>query len=149
MASHRWCVLTALCIGLIFMTGCTKLLDGLADEPPFSFDALLLDSATTPDVEAFQQGILAIPSVQGVDYVSKEQALLAFKRDMADEPQIIEDLDGHNPLPASLVITLRPNPTTENLERVTGEIERLPQFHRVVRGADLPDGGWWKRYKGE
>lgn len=79
----------------------------------------LLDAARTGiDVRVFLADDLAdaraneliahlssLPGVRRVDYISKEQALAEFRRELGDETELLDELT-ENPLPASLHVQL-------------------------------------------
>lgn len=79
----------------------------------------LLDTARTGiDVRVFLADGLAdasaneliahlssLPGVRRVDYISKEQALAEFRRELGDETELLDEL-AENPLPASLHVQL-------------------------------------------
>ncbi len=47
----------------------------------------------------------SLPGVRRVDYISKEQALAEFRRELGDETELLDEL-AENPLPASLHVQL-------------------------------------------
>lgn len=74
-------------------------------ESEVTITAYLSDDASDSQVSSLTSEIKAIDGVSGVSYVSKDQALENF-RAMSSNPEIVDQLDGANPLPASLTIEL-------------------------------------------
>ena len=101
-------------------------------EDKVTIQVFIKDGAATTDVNALQQSLASDPLVQGVEYTTKEQALAKFKKDMAQSPEIVQQLEG-NPLPASLDVTLK-DPRT--VEEMVAKIKANPTFIKV---ADRPD----------
>lgn len=74
-------------------------------ESEVTITAYLSDDVSDSQVSSLTSEIKAIDGVSGVSYVSKDQALENF-RAMSSNPEIVDQLDGANPLPASLTIDL-------------------------------------------
>ena len=74
-------------------------------ESEVTITAYLSDDVSDSQVSSLTGEIKAIDGVSGVSYVSKDQALENF-RAMSSNPEIVDQLDGANPLPASLTIEL-------------------------------------------
>lgn len=74
-------------------------------ESEVTITAYLNDDVSDSQVSSLTSEIKAIDGVSGVSYVSKDQALENF-RAMSSNPEIVDQLDGANPLPASLTIEL-------------------------------------------
>jgi len=106
--------LSLLLVGVFLVTGVVVNTIVQSVEDKVTIQAYLKDGAATEDVDALQKQLLADPLVETVDYTSKKEALEKFKEDMANSPDIIEQLEG-NPLPASLDITLKDPRTVEQM----------------------------------
>ena len=104
-------------IGL-FVIG-SVLLNRLAGdvENQVTIQAFLSDGADKSAVDAFQQKISGWNFVDDVTYKSKEEALESYREKMSDKNanDVVAALDGTNPLPASLVITLSDPKQVENV----------------------------------
>ena len=104
-------------IGL-FVIG-SVLLNRLAGdvENQVTIQAFLSDGADKSAVNAFQQKISGWDFVDDVTYKSKEEALESYREKMSDKNanDFVAALDGTNPLPASLVITLSDPKQVENV----------------------------------
>ena len=88
-------------------------------ESEVNITAYIADDAKDADVKAFQDWISGIDGVASVSYTSKEDALEKFRNSMASSPEIIDQLDGQNPLPASFDIEL------EDPQEVQGVAEQI------------------------
>jgi cell division transport system permease protein len=106
--------LSLLLVGVFLVTGVVVNTIVQSVEDKVTIQAYLKDGAATEDVDALQKQLLADPLVETVDYTSKKEALEKFKEDMANSPDIIEQLEG-NPLPASLDISLKDPRTVEQM----------------------------------
>jgi len=58
-------------------------------------------------VDALRDHVAALPEVEGVTYVSKEEALAQFRARLTDGQEDLTEVVGSNPLPAQLVVKLR------------------------------------------
>lgn len=104
-------------------------------ESKVSIQIFLKDGAAVPDVDALQQKLVSDPLVKSVDYVSKEEALERFKKDMATSPEIVQNIRG-NPLPASLDLTLK---DPREVEVTVVKIKADPLFTKVADRPDAPE----------
>ena len=105
-------------------------------EDKVTIQIFIKDGAATADVSALQQSLVAESTlVEGVSYTNKDQALAKFKQDMAQSPEIIQQLEG-NPLPASLDVTLK-DPRT--VEQMVAKIKANALFLKVADRPDNPE----------
>lgn len=58
-------------------------------------------------VDALRDEVTALPEVESVTYVSKQEALAQFRARLADGQEDLTEVVGSNPLPAQLVVKLR------------------------------------------
>jgi cell division transport system permease protein len=93
------------------------------------------DGAAEQDLTAVQQAISTDPLVAGVKYVTKEQALAAFKEQMKDTPEIYKQLE-NNPLPASLEVELK-DPRQVNV--MVAKIKANPVFPKIIKDPNDPE----------
>lgn len=127
--------LSLLLVGVFLATGFVVNSVVKSVEDKVTIQVFLKDGAATSDVNALQQKLLSDPLVKNVNYTNKEQALDKFKKDMAQSPEIIQQLEG-NPLPASLDVELK-DPRT--VEKVVSNIKAEPLFLKVADRPDNPD----------
>ena len=105
-------------------------------EDKVTIQIFIKDGAPTADVNSLQQSLVAEDTlVEGVSYTNKDQALAKFKLDMAQSPEIIQQLEG-NPLPASLDVTLK-DPRT--VEQMVAKIKANALFIKVADRPDNPE----------
>lgn len=96
-------------------------------ESEVTITAYLSDDVSDSQVSSLTSEIRAIDGVSGVSYVSKDQALENF-RAMSSNPEIVDQLDGANPLPASLTIELS---DPQMVESVAGQIVENSTFKKA------------------
>lgn len=99
--------LSILIIGLFLVVG--SMLDRLmaSVENEVSITAYVADDASQSNIQAVMSKLASNPDVESVSFTTKEKALENFKNSMSSNPEIIEQLDGTNPLPASIDIELK------------------------------------------
>jgi cell division transport system permease protein len=128
--------LSLLLVGVFLVTGVIVNSVVKSVEDKVTIQIFLKDGASTADVNSLQQSLLAENTlVEGVSYTNKDQALAKFKQDMAQSPEIIQQLEG-NPLPASLDITLK-DPRT--VEQMVAKIKANAMFLKVADRPDNPE----------
>lgn len=96
-------------------------------ESEVTITAYLSDDVSDSQVSSLTSEIKGIDGVSGVSYVSKDQALENF-RAMSSNPEIVDQLDGANPLPASLTIELS---DPQMVESVAGRIVENSTFKKA------------------
>jgi cell division transport system permease protein len=127
--------LSLLLVGVFLVTGVVVNSIVKSVEDKVTIQVFLKDGAATEDVNALQKELLADPLVQNVDYTSKKDALAKFKQDMANSPDIIEQIEG-NPLPASLDVTLK---DPRQVEAMADKIAKNKLFLEVCDRPDSPE----------
>ncbi len=106
-------------------------------EDSVTIQAYLSDDASDSAVQAFQAKVEGWDNVESVTYKSKEQALNEYRTSMSNRnaSDAVAALDGENPLPASLVITLTdPQEVAATAERIMDD----PSFLQIRDTADDP-----------
>ena len=96
-------------------------------ESEVTITAYLSDDVSDSQVSSLTSELKGIDGVSGVSYVSKDQALENF-RAMSSNPEIVDQLDGANPLPASLAIELS---DPQMVESVAGQIVENSTFKKA------------------
>lgn len=97
-------------------------------EDSVTIQAYLSDSASDADVESLQSKIEGWGNVDSVSYKTKEEALEEYRTSMSNRnaSDAVAALDGENPLPASLVITLTdPQEVAATAERIMEDSDFL------------------------
>ncbi len=103
-------------------------------ESEVTITAYLSDDVSDSQVSSLTSEIKGIDGVSGVSYVSKDQALENF-RAMSSNPEIVDQLDGANPLPASLTIELS---DPQMVESVAGQIVENSTFKKACDEPSKP-----------
>lgn len=100
---------------------------------------------TLPDarvLEGWQADLSKLPSVQGVRYVSREQAFSRFKQRMGENADLLDGLDADF-LPASLEISLKPAARNQaGVEEVLAQLRKNPALSDVRYGQE-----WLERFE--
>ncbi|WP_417118920.1 permease-like cell division protein FtsX [Olsenella phocaeensis] len=106
-------------------------------EDQVTIQAFLNDTADKSAVDALQRKVQGWDNVESVSYKSKDQALEEYKQTMSNRnaSDAVAALDGENPVPASLVITLT-NP--QEVESVATQLSGDADFKGVADDANDP-----------
>ncbi len=98
--------LSLLVIG-VFLVGGSMLNNLMSSvESEVSITCYVADDADQAQIEKVMADVEDMADVATVTFTTKEQALENFKSSMTSNPEIIEQLDGTNPLPASIDVEL-------------------------------------------
>ncbi len=89
--------------------------------------AYLKDGLTQPDLDKLTKKLEAQPSVQGIRYISKDEAMSIFKAKFNEDPsEILEDV---NPLPASMEISLQAaSVNVDSIAQFREELQLYPEI---------------------
>jgi cell division transport system permease protein len=122
----------------IFLILVLQLTSLLADwRERFHLSVFLEDTITPTQLEILERRIRNEAAVKSVTYVSKEQALANFRRELKGQEGLLEGL-GENPLPASFELKIQEG------HQSPGALERLSTFLRRLEGvSDLQYGQEW------
>ncbi|MBE6470487.1 MAG: permease-like cell division protein FtsX [Coriobacteriaceae bacterium] len=104
-------------------------------ESEVNITAYVGDDADQKDIEAFESWVSGIDGVAKVSFTSKEDALEKFRNSMASSPEIIEQLDGQNPLPASFDIELE---DPQQVQDIAGQIQGNDKFQAICDNPEDP-----------
>lgn len=120
--------LSLLIIGVFLVAG--SMLENLMSsvESEVSITAYVSDDAPDTDIDKVMNDIRDLADVQSVGFTTKEQALENFSNSMTSNPEIIEQLDGTNPLPASIDVELSDPQSVEDVARA---IETNPTYTQI------------------
>lgn len=96
----------------------------------------LKEGLRSGQVSSLREQISKEEAVRSLSYISKEQALLEFKRDMRNQEGLLEGL-GYNPLPASFQIQVRERfQSPEQLQELAHRLRQLPGVEDVLYGQE-------------
>lgn len=120
--------LSLLIIGVFLVGGVMvdRLLASVESE--VSITAYVADDADQSDIDAVMSAISGMEGVQSVSFTTKDQALENFQSSMTSNPEIIEQLDGTNPLPASIDVELS---DAQMVEGVAAQIEANSTYQKI------------------
>ncbi len=126
--------LSLLIIG-IFLVGGSIVNNIMASvESQVSITAYVSDDAEDASIEAVMATIEAWDEVESVDFTTKDEALESFQESMGSS-DIIDQLDGQNPLPASIDIELS---DPELVETVAERLASDTSFQDICDNPDDP-----------
>lgn len=120
--------LSLLIIGIFFVGGIVveKVVSSIENE--VSIAVFLADDAPESDIQSLENYIKGLNGVASVGFTTKEQALDNFRNSMTSNPEIIDSLDGQNPLPASIDVELS---DPQLVEQVATSIEDNATFQKI------------------
>jgi cell division transport system permease protein len=99
----------------------------------------LRDDARTAEVDLARAHLMELEEVQGVRYISKDEALRTARETLPDLEDVFSGLDV-NPLPASLEVELHPGfRTPESVARVVDLAQIYPFVEEVAFGQEWVD----------
>ena len=120
--------LSLLIIGIFLVGGLvvSNVLESV--ESKVSITAYVSDEASEADITELEQFIGGLEGVSSVSFTTKEEALEKFRNSMTSNPEIVDQLDGQNPLPASIDIELS---EAQEVENIASAIEANEIFQRI------------------
>jgi cell division transport system permease protein len=99
--------------------------------------AYLKDPLDPALADRYHRHILAMPEVEQVIFISKDEAMIEFQEELGEDSDILDALDA-NPLPASFRITLREeHKEKEQIEHFAAEIGKMSGIEEVRYGKDF------------
>ena len=124
--------LSLLIIGLFMAAG--SMLDSLMSsvEDEVSITCYISDDATESEYNSMMTKIKGFDSVQSVSFTSKDQAMENFKK---TNPDIMDGLDGNNPLPASIDVELS---DSQKVVEVANRIAADSDFKKICDNESNP-----------
>ncbi|NGQ95681.1 ABC transporter permease [Brevibacillus sp. SYP-B805] len=88
--------------------------------------------ADKPAIDQVESQIRAIPQVESIKFVSKEEGLKQFKESLGEKAYLFEGLEKENPLPDSFVVRTK---LPQDTAAVAKQIQRLQYVSGVNYGA--------------
>lgn len=104
-------------------------------ENQVSITAYVADDASDSEVQQVQSYIQGLEGVASVGFTTKDEALEKFRNSMTSNPEIVDQLDGQNPLPASIDIDLS---DPQMVEEVAQQIEANTTFQSICDSPGSP-----------
>ncbi|WP_251178873.1 permease-like cell division protein FtsX [Adlercreutzia agrestimuris] len=125
--------LSLLIIG-VFMIGAYIVNNVLSSlESEVSITAFISDDASEADIDSVESFIKGLDGVQSVSFTTKDQALENFRQ--TSNSDIIDTLDGQNPLPASIDVELS---DADKVQDVADAIAGNATFQQICDEPDNP-----------
>ncbi len=106
-------------------------------ESEVSITVYLADGSSDADVQTLTNDIKAMNDVASVTYVSKDEALADFSDMMSSNPEIAQQLQTDNPLPASLQVQLD---NAQQVESIASQIADNATFQSICDEPGDPMG---------
>lgn len=104
-------------------------------ESKVSITAYIADDASDADIQTLENFIQGLDGVSSVSFTTKDQALENFKNSMASNPEIVEQLDGQNPLPASIDVELS---EAQEVQGIADQIQQNATFQKICDNPEDP-----------
>lgn len=99
--------------------------------------AYLKDNVSGELLTGLKENIKSFPEVREIAYISKEDALASLKKGLADDPSVLDGIEG-NPLPASLVIKLKDDfQNSGGIKSVTRRLRGINSIDDLQYGGEL------------
>lgn len=127
--------LSLLIIGVFLVSGFIVENVVASVEDKVSITAYIADDASEADIQQVQNFISGLEGVDTVGYTTKEEALEDFRNSMTSNPEIVDQLDGQNPLPASFDVELS---DPQLVESVAQSIEANTTYQSICDSPDNP-----------
>ncbi len=103
-------------------------------ENQVSITAYVKDDASQDTIDKVMQTIQGYDGVESVSFTTKDQALENFRQSTSN-PEIVDQLDGQNPLPASIDVQLQ---EAQSVNDVADQILNNQDFVSICDNADDP-----------
>lgn len=99
--------------------------------------AYLKDNVSGELLTGLEENIKSFQEVREIAYISKEDALASLKKGLADDPSVLDGIEG-NPLPASLVIRLKDDfQNAGGIKSVTRKLRGISSVEDLQYGGEL------------
>lgn len=125
--------LSLLIIGVFLVGGITVDSIMKSVENEVSITAFIADDASESDIQAVESFVNGLEGVSSVSFTTKEQALEKFRQTSTTD--IVDSLDGMNPLPASIDVELS---DPQLVEDVVAQIEANQTFRAICDEPEDP-----------
>ena len=103
-------------------------------ENQVSITAYVKDDASDADIEKVMKNIEGYDGVESVSFTTKDQALENFRKSTSN-PEIVDQLDGENPLPASIDVQLD---DAQSVQSIASNILANQDFVDICDNSDDP-----------
>lgn len=93
--------------------------------------AYLKSDLSADDAMALNERIQAIPGVAKTQFVTKDQAMLEFRKQLGEQQNMVDALGGSNPLPHLYKVT---TVSPQDVEKVANGLNAMPEAEKVDYG---------------
>jgi len=121
----------------LFITGTANLMKVIKiAEDKIEMIAYINDDVSDKDIQILEKQISTIVGVQSIEFISKEKALEAFKKDLGNDSDLLNVFQ-INPLPASIKININmAYKTPKYLDEIANKISLFEGINDIEYGAD-------------
>ncbi len=126
--------LSLLIIGIFCLAGAIVNNVVASVENQVSITAYVKDDASEADIQKVMDQVKTYDGVESVSFTTKDQALENFRKSTSN-PEIVDQLDGQNPLPASIDVQLD---DAQNVQSIASEILANQNFVDICDNASDP-----------
>ncbi len=126
--------LSLLIIGIFCLAGAIVNNVVASVENQVSITAYVKDDASEADIQKVMDQVKTYDGVESVSFTTKDQALENFRKSTSN-PEIVDQLDGQNPLPASIDVQLD---DAQNVQAIASEILANQNFVDICDNASDP-----------
>ena len=119
----------------VFLCGVVNLNNMAANlETQVQISVYLRDDLNTNQIMEVGKQVKAQPNLTSLEFVNKEQAMADFKQRLGDQQQLVESLEGINPLPNSYVVTFA---SPKDVKAAAKTLATVPGVESVHYGQDV------------
>lgn len=105
-------------------------------ESEVTITCYIADGTQEADIQTLMNDIKKYDNVKNVSFTTKDEALEKFRASMSASPEIVDQLDGQNPLPASVDVELN-NP--QDVAEVADKINANNDFKKIADDQKNPE----------
>lgn len=121
----------------VFLCGVMNLNNMAANlENQVEISIYLKDGLTTNQVMDVGKRLKSLPDVKNIEFMNKDQAMKRFKERLGDQQQLVNALNGNNPLPSSYQLTFN---TPERVKETAKLVSTYPEVESSHYGQDIID----------
>ena len=105
-------------------------------ESEVTITCYIADGTQEADIQTLMNDIKKYDNVKNVSFTTKDEALEKFRASMSASPEIVDQLDGQNPLPASVDVELN---KPQDVAEVAGKINASNNFKKIADDQKNPE----------
>ena len=105
-------------------------------ESEVTITCYIADGTQEADIQTLMNDIKKYDNVKNVSFTTKDEALEKFRASMSASPEIVDQLDGQNPLPASVDVELN---KPQDVAEVADKINANNDFKKIADDQKNPE----------